>query len=127
MVFNEWWAYSGHHLTDCETNYHSSELECLALIWAIQHIQLYPYGHHFTAVTDNSSLVWLQSKRDLTFKLAQWVLLLQEYDLVVIHHSGKHHTDADSLSRHPVGGAADMAHSDIVYCSPVLNLTDSQS
>jgi hypothetical protein len=37
----------------------------------------------------------------LTGKLAQWVLILQEYDFQVVHKPGVTNFDADGLSRNP--------------------------
>lgn len=37
--------------------------------------------------------------KDATGRLARWSLLLQQYNFEVIHHPGKVHSNADSLSR----------------------------
>lgn len=55
-------------------------LKCMALVWAVQKFRPYLYGRHFVIVSDNSALVWLQTKKDLTHKLMRWAIMLQEYD-----------------------------------------------
>lgn len=42
-------------------------------------------------------------KKNLTCRLARWSLQLQDLDLEIVHRSGRLHSDADVLSRNPVG------------------------
>jgi hypothetical protein len=44
----------------------------------------------------------------LTGKLARWALLLQEYDLEVVHWAGITNLDADGLSRNPSPSEEDL-------------------
>ncbi|KAK9738072.1 Integrase zinc binding domain [Popillia japonica] len=44
-------------------------------------------------------------KRDLTPRIAIWVLRLQEYDFDIEHRCGGHMVHVDALSRHPTGEA----------------------
>lgn len=119
-------SYASRRLTDAEQRYHSSELECLALVWSVQHFRPYLYGRHFTVVTDNSALTWLQSKKDLTAKLARWSILLQEHNFTIVHRSGKEHQDADFLSRHPMKNMPDSPDHDACFCASTFNLNAGQ-
>jgi len=38
-------------------------------------------------------------------KLARWGLALQELNLTILHHSGKHNGNTDALSRSPLSGS----------------------
>lgn len=38
------------------TTYGISELETLAVVWAIQHFHAYLYDHHVTVVTDHTAV-----------------------------------------------------------------------
>ena len=93
-------AYASRTLNEHEQNYSAQELECLAIIWAVE------YFHHFTSlkpfilVTDNAALKWLQTStvKNRT-KRARWLLNLQQYTFQVQHRSGKNNANADALSR----------------------------
>ena len=95
-------AYISRRLTDTESRYHSNELECLAIVWALGKLRSYIYGRKFVIQTDNSAVRWLMGKRELTGKFARWVLSLQEYDFEISHIPGVENCVADALSRDPV-------------------------
>ena len=92
-------AYASRSLSKAEQNYAPTELECLAIIWAIEHFHYYLGTKEFTLITDHSALQWLQNKTPLKGKYAQWVLRLQPYNFKIIHRPGRVHNNADALSR----------------------------
>ena len=94
-------AYASRSNNNAEAQYSSYEGECLAVVWAIAHFRCYLYGSEFLLVTDHQPLRWLMESDKLTGKLAQWALMLQEYDFKVVHRAGLVNMDADGLSRNP--------------------------
>ena len=94
-------AYASRSCNPAEKNYGSSEGECLAVVWATTHFREYLFGTPFTQITDHEPLKWLMQTNKTTGKLARWSLLLQEYDMTVIHKKGTLNTNADGLSRCP--------------------------
>ena len=95
-------AYASRTLDPHECNYRISELETLALVWAVRHFRPYILGHHTVVYTDHSACTSLLSNPRPTGKLARWALTIQEMDLEIKHRSGKSNLNADALSRNPV-------------------------
>ena len=92
-------AYASRKTVGLEGAYSACELESLALVWAVKHFREYLVGRRTEVVTDHWALKWLLTLRAPNPRLQRWRLTLQEYDLVVVHRSGKSHRNADFLSR----------------------------
>jgi len=82
-----------------EQNYSISELECLAIIWAVCYFRPYLYGRKFTIITDHLALKWLLTIKNPNAKLTRWSLLIQTFDFEILHRAGKKMSDVDCLSR----------------------------
>uniref|UniRef100_A0A5S6QK16 RNA-directed DNA polymerase n=1 Tax=Trichuris muris TaxID=70415 RepID=A0A5S6QK16_TRIMR len=94
-------AYISRTLSAAEQRYHSNELECLAVVWALHQFRYYVHGRKFTVVTDNTAVKWLFTSKKSTGKIARWVLAAMEFldDCTFIHRAGKCNELADALSR----------------------------
>ena len=94
-------AYENKTLNKAEQNYSITELECLAVIWAIEKFDYYLEGNKFKVVTDHIALKWLFDKAIRKGRIGRWIARLQPYicDMEIIHKSGKKHMNADALSR----------------------------
>jgi len=91
-------AYASKSLKKEEVNYGATELECAAIVWAIEHFHKYFGTNHFTLVTDHSALQWLKSSQPKG-RLGRWMMKLQPYRFTVIHKLGQKHSNIDALSR----------------------------
>ncbi|OQV14199.1 hypothetical protein BV898_11552 [Hypsibius exemplaris] len=85
-----------------QPNYSFTQRECLAIVWTCEKYRYYLLGREVTCYTDHHSLCWLFNFQSPSSLLVRWALRLQEYELRVIHKSGKTHADGDCLSRYPV-------------------------
>ena len=98
-------AYASRSTNTAERKYSSTELECAAVVWAINYFWPYLYGKHFTIYTDHSALQWLLKlkmiKNRLTGRLARWQLILQPYDYEIKYWPSTANNNADALSRIP--------------------------
>jgi hypothetical protein len=57
-------AFASRRLSESERKCHSSETECLAVVWAIQKFHPYLFGRHFTVVTDSIALKYLLAEQN---------------------------------------------------------------
>ncbi|EXX52028.1 gag-pol fusion protein [Rhizophagus irregularis DAOM 197198w] len=92
-------AYASRTCNKAESNYSATELECLAVIWAVKHFHAYIYGQRFKLVTDHEALCHLFNMATPIGRLAHWVMKLQMYDFETTHRFGRKHLNVDSLSR----------------------------
>lgn len=95
-------AYASRSLSKTERKYSATELECLAVVWAIEHFRGYLEGYSFRVITDHASLLWLHNLKEPCGRLGRWSVRLQQYDFTIIHRKGKEHEAPDALSREPL-------------------------
>ena len=100
-------AYASRTLQIHEKNYGVTEMEALAVVWAVKHFRPYLYGHSCTVFTDHEALKSLLNTPHPSGKLARWGLLLQELDLHIKYRPGKANSNAGCLSRNPSSVAPD--------------------
>ncbi|CAG9137171.1 unnamed protein product [Plutella xylostella] len=95
-------AYYSRQTSPEEKNFHSYELETLAVVCSLRKFRIYLLGKKFKIITDCSALRSTFSKRDLIPRVARWWLLFQEFDCSVEYRSGTKMSHVDALSRNPV-------------------------
>jgi hypothetical protein len=71
--------YLSRSLTPAESNYTATELECLAIVWAIKKLHSYLDGSTFTLFTDHSALQWLFDFKGTNRRILRWAMELQPY------------------------------------------------
>ena len=86
-------------MTAAEKNYTVTEREALGMIYALNKFRHYLLGNKVVFHVDHQALLYLLKKPTLHGRLARWMLLLQEFDFLIIHTPGKEHAIADFLSR----------------------------
>ena len=89
-----------------QLNYSVIEKEALALIWALQHFEVYVGGRGVPLVvySDHNPLTFLHSLQNPNQRLMRWCLFLQPYHLDIRHIRGLENVVADALSRAPDDG-----------------------
>ncbi|KAE8964660.1 hypothetical protein PR001_g28983 [Phytophthora rubi] len=121
-------AYASKVNSPTVSNYSISELECLAVVWAVRLFRPHLYGRRFSIVTDHIALKWLMTAKEPAGRLHRWSLTRQEYDFDIQYRPGKENHVADSLSRGPVPVTGERADDgDRPADDPVIGLQDVQS
>lgn len=92
-------AYFSQSTNKAEANYHSFELEMLAIVRTIERFHIYLYGLEFSVVTDCNALVFAINKANLNPRIARWTLMLQNYRFKTVHREGRRMSHVDALSR----------------------------
>ena len=92
-------AYASRGLLGSEQRYSATEIECLAIIWAVKYFHPYLYDKYFQLITDYSALRGILERSQPTGRVARWTLLLQSYQFSVTHRPGKVNSNVDTLSR----------------------------
>nr|GEW07436.1 hypothetical protein [Tanacetum cinerariifolium] len=86
-------------MTNAQTYYTMAEKEILAVVYAFEKFRPYLDLSKSIVYTDHSTLEYLFNKQDAKPRLLQWVLLLQEYDIIIRDKKGAENLAADHLSR----------------------------
>jgi 3-methyladenine DNA glycosylase AlkC/predicted aspartyl protease len=107
-------------LSPAESNYSITELEGLALVYAVSKFRFYLLGRKFTILVDHCALCVLgKTKLPNNARLRRWALALSEFDFTVKYIKGTQHADADCLSRAPVADEHDNFLERILIVYPV--------
>nr|GEV25977.1 DNA-directed DNA polymerase [Tanacetum cinerariifolium] len=91
--------YASKMMTDAESNYTTTEKEMLAVVYAFEKFRSYLIMNKIIVHTDHSALKYFFAKKDAKARLLRWVLLLQEFDFIVLDMKGVENLASDHLSR----------------------------
>ena len=75
------------------------DLKCLAIIWALKHFRDLIYGYEITVYTNHKAIKDLFKGRNLTGRLARWMVILEDYRPKIEYVPGKLDHVVDALSR----------------------------
>jgi len=98
-------AYTSRSTSSAERHYSITELETLAVVWAVQHFRAHLYGHNVMVFTDHSAVNVVLDKPGSNGKHARWWLKIFSSSIgnvSIVHRSGRENVRADTLSRSPV-------------------------
>ena len=86
-------------LNDAQVNYATTEKEMLAIVYALEKFRSYLVGSKVIIYIDHATIKYFLNKVDYKPRLIRWILLLQEFDLVIQDKKGSENVVADHLSR----------------------------
>ncbi len=88
-------------------------MECLAIIKAIQHFDIYLKDRSFTLYTNYKALAILQMQSQLRGRRTRWIAELKNYQFYAKHFLGKENHMVDYLLRYSVREPLQMLEEDI--------------
>jgi hypothetical protein len=97
-------AYASRSLSAAERNYSITELETLAVVWALTKWHHYLYGQAVTVVTDHAAVRAILETPNPSCKHARWWTKVYGSglkDVKIIYRAGRLNSVADALSRSP--------------------------
>ena len=97
-------VYASRALNRSENNYSITELETLAVVWAITHFRSHLYGNTVKVLTDHSAVKSVLETPNPTGKHARWwtkVFGSGVRSISIAYRAGRENTLADALSRSP--------------------------
>nr|GFA35542.1 reverse transcriptase domain-containing protein [Tanacetum cinerariifolium] len=86
-------------MTDVQSHYTTTKKELLAAVYAFEKFQPYLALSKTIVYTDHSALKHLLAKQDAKSRLLRWILLLQEFNVIIHDKKGAENLVADHLSR----------------------------
>nr|GEY62160.1 putative reverse transcriptase domain-containing protein [Tanacetum cinerariifolium] len=86
-------------MTEAQIHYTTTEKEMLAVVYAFEKFRPYLVLSQSIVYTDHSALKYLLNKQDAKPRLIRWVLLLQEFDIIIRDKKGTENLTADHLFR----------------------------
>ncbi|KAL4028562.1 hypothetical protein IC575_011759 [Cucumis melo] len=92
-------AYASHQLKSHEQNYPTHDLELAAVVFALKIWRYYLYGEKIQIFTDNKSLKYFFTQKELNMRQRRCLELVKDYDCEILYHPGKANVVADALSR----------------------------
>ncbi|GKB61228.1 reverse transcriptase domain-containing protein [Tanacetum coccineum] len=90
--------YASMTMTGAQAHYITTEKELLAVVYAFEKFRPYLVLSKSIVYTDHSALKYLFNKQDAKSRLLRWVLLLQEFDIIIRDKKGAENLAADHLS-----------------------------
>nr|GEW87969.1 reverse transcriptase domain-containing protein [Tanacetum cinerariifolium] len=91
--------YASKTITDAQAHYTTTEKELLAVVYAFEKFRPYLVLSKTIVYTDHSPLMYLLAKQDAKLRLLRWIIILQEFDVIMRDKKGAKNLTADHLSR----------------------------
>ena len=101
-------SYASRALSPAERNYGITDLETLAVVWAITHFRHYLYNQQVRIYTDHAAVKSVLQNPNISGKHTRWWTKVYGSGLKeinIVHRAGKESCNVDALSRNPCGPA----------------------
>jgi hypothetical protein len=103
--------FASRQLTSVKKNYIMTEQKGLAVIFSLKKFRHYLLGYKAKIVTNHKALTYLVNKSNLSGRFVRWLLLMEEFDIDIVHHPRRRHGNVDGLMR-AYKGVGDVSKDD---------------
>ncbi|GJU25698.1 reverse transcriptase domain-containing protein [Tanacetum coccineum] len=114
--------YASKTMMDAQAHYTTTEKELLSVVYAFEKFRPYLVLSKTIVYTDHSALKYLLAKQDAKPRLLWWILLLQEFDVIIRDKKGAENLAADHLSRLENPHQGDLENKEINETFPLETL-----
>ncbi|WKX98818.1 hypothetical protein Q1695_014030 [Nippostrongylus brasiliensis] len=91
--------FASRSLTKAERNYHVTDAEALAVVFALRKFHFFVYGLDVTVRTDHLPLTALFKRTNISGRVLRWALEILQYKVKIEYVKGQANRVADALSR----------------------------
>ncbi len=103
-----------------------TELEGLVVIFSLKKFRHYLLGYKAKIVTDHKALTYLVNKPNPSGRLARWLLLMEEFDIDIVHRPGRRHGNVDGLTR-TYEGVGDVSEDDDLPDAAIMSINAKEA
>ncbi|GKA63671.1 reverse transcriptase domain-containing protein, partial [Tanacetum coccineum] len=114
--------YASKTMTDAQAHYTTTEKELLAVVYDFEKFWSYLVLSKTILYTDHSAIKYLLAKQDAKPTLLRWILLLQEFDVIIHDKKGAENLAVDHLSRLENPNQRDLEKKEISETFPLETL-----
>lgn len=117
-------SYFSRIFNDTQRRYHSNDLECLSVVWSVEHYRIYLYGREKFFI--NNVVKFHLDPGHKKSRIHRWRWALQEYNFEIVHKKGSNNLAADSLSRIDVNSNK-IDDSEIIFVMQTRSKTQKEA
>ncbi|GJS55113.1 DNA-directed DNA polymerase [Tanacetum coccineum] len=114
--------YARKTMTDSQAHYTTTKKELLAVVYAFEKFWPYLVLSKTIVYTDHSALKYLLAKQYAKLRLLRWILLLQEFDVIICDKKGAENLVADHLSNLENPHQSELGKKEITKTFPLETL-----
>jgi len=103
-----------------------TEHEGLAVIFSLKKFHHYLLGYKAKIVTDHKALTYLVNKPNPSGRLARWLLLMEEFDIDIVHRLGGWHGNVDGLTK-AYEGVGDVSEDDDFPDATIMSINKEEA
>ena len=112
-----------------QRNWTTTDLEACGVVFGVKKFRHLLWGTPFVIDTDHRALLWLESCKDKTARLARWFEFLNAFPHTIRYKEGVRNGNADGFSRNPIAAtaadAAEEAADELLEAYRVVNVAQA--